>query len=315
MKHDEYIDSLIARELAGESLSATQRSALDEWAEAHGEEYARLRRLIGGHGEPRQLSVDTGWAWTKVEARLSRRRAKSLRTIGIAASIAAAIALLAGFTLFFGQGKDSGALTLANNTEASRSVGLPDGSRLILYPHATISYTTADGERRLSLRGKSFFSIKRDTSHPFVVTTHSVQVRVIGTAFLIDALKPHDTRVYVKEGQVSVSTRGSKVLLHTGEKVQITDTEIKKENIADAETFFGERPAMLKFTNAPIADVAARLEAIYGITIELGEGINKNRVTTQLKLGDIDNVLVELSYLCNCKLEKIDSNHFKLHYQ
>ena len=89
---------------------------------------------------------------------------------------------------------------------------LPDGSVVWLQPGSEMNYPAAFSptERTLQLKGEAFFSIARDPSKPFLITSGNVLTRVLGTSFNIRAYdNAPSIEVSVMTGKVSVNIQDS----------------------------------------------------------------------------------------------------------
>ncbi len=83
-------------------------------------------------------------------------------------------------------------------------VTLSDGSVLQLNDHTEVRVDFTDAERRLHLlRGQAHFTVAKNKARPFVVTTASVAVRAVGTAFDI-RVGHSEVEVLVTEGVVQL---------------------------------------------------------------------------------------------------------------
>ncbi len=318
MKSTEDINNLLAKHFSKEPLSEVQKAELEEWIGSNREEYGRLQRLMANNlkSEP-SVDFDAVKAWLMVEPKLATKRHPSLKVIYSMTAVAASILIAVGITLFL-LGKNSmESVQYANSSDNVEAVVLPDGTRVKLYPGSNAEYKASkdEGDRYLTLYGKAFFDVKKDPERPFIVSAYNVKVEVLGTSFLVDAKSRDNAEIYVKSGIVRVSSSTRHLLLRANEQVKIEAGKIRKDNIPDAVNFFMGKPQILKYTNAPIANIVENLEKIYQVKIDVEEGIRENKVTTQLKLVDLDSILVELSYLCNCKYAKIAENHYKLYYR
>ena len=81
---------------------------------------------------------------------------------------------------------------------------LPDGSVVELRGAAQITVDYAGRERRVSLReGEAHFDVAKDDMRPFVVSARGIDVRAVGTAFVVH-LTARDVEVLVTEGEVAV---------------------------------------------------------------------------------------------------------------
>jgi transmembrane sensor len=98
----------------------------------------------------------------------------------------------------------------AARTQPTATVILPerrtleDGSRVELRAGAQIRAECTPAERRVALlEGEAHFEVSKDAARPFVVDVRGVQVRAVGTAFVV-GLDNHTVDVLVTEGVVAV---------------------------------------------------------------------------------------------------------------
>ncbi|WP_142687958.1 FecR family protein [Chitinophaga polysaccharea] len=120
--------------------------------------------------------------------------------------------------------------TIAKPGAKSRLL-LPDGSIVWLNSGSRISYPAnfTDSLREVELEGEAYFDVAKNPGRPFIVHTHDINIKVLGTAFNVKCY-PEDTRTEATliRGLVQVSKTGNKpqdiLLLHPHEKVVINRT-------------------------------------------------------------------------------------------
>lgn len=104
--------------------------------------------------------------------------------------------------------------TAETSVGAFQKFDLPDGSVAQLNTDSAIDTTFTATERRVRVvRGEVFFNVTKDPARPFIVTSGTVAVRAVGTAFNV---RQRDTgvEVLVTEGRVRVDdTRQGQSLL------------------------------------------------------------------------------------------------------
>jgi ferric-dicitrate binding protein FerR (iron transport regulator) len=103
--------------------------------------------------------------------------------------------------------------------DTGRTDTLADGSIVTLGKHSQIRFP-GDMKRKgrnLFLEGEAFFSVAPDPSHPFIVRTDNITVRVLGTSFTIRC-GPKLTEVIVKTGFVQVLHDSDSVVLKEGRR-------------------------------------------------------------------------------------------------
>src|SRR3712207_9067513 len=79
--------------------------------------------------------------------------------------------------------------------------------RSTLFPYTTLFRSSFDGdERRVELTGEALFDVTKNPSRPFIVSSHGVETKVLGTVF---NFKTHVTdsqeEVTLLEGKLQVT--------------------------------------------------------------------------------------------------------------
>ncbi|HEV7379147.1 MAG TPA: FecR family protein [Dyadobacter sp.] len=134
-------------------------------------------------------------------------------------TIAATIVLVVGLALYYSKVADNRKigttsaqasvrlLEFSNNGKRSGHITLPDGSTVIVLPHSKITYpeTFSDTIRNVTLVGEAFFEVTKDPERPFIVSSHHLKTRVLGTSFRIRDVEDKAPLVRVKTGTVTVN--------------------------------------------------------------------------------------------------------------
>lgn len=178
-----------------------------------------------------------------------------------------------------------------------RSIALPDGSTIELNSRSKVRVRYSDHERALDLiEGQALFSVAKDASRPFIVSSGGTRVRAVGTLFDVHK-KREGTVVTVVEGRVAVLTNvpdasvqplsvevaepsmpqlkiegqaGSArdpssvdpsnvdggILLGAGEQITVTETEAKQIVRPDVNRAISWTQRQLVFERATLTEVA-----------------------------------------------------------
>lgn len=184
--------------------------------------------------------------------------------------------------------QEKGLVQEANDTDKPMMVLLPDGSSVVLEPGASLSFirNARRSRREVTLSGKAFFEIAKDSQRPFLVYSQGLATKVLGTSFLIDA-SDEDIEVEVKTGVVTVfsvknlSEKSKQRLIEdpakygvmlkhderiafsneNGEIVKLTDVENNVEKAAESNL------GMFVFDETPVEQVFKQLESAYNVKI------------------------------------------------
>ncbi len=164
-------------------------------------------------------------------------------------------------------------------------VTLADGSVLQLNDSSEVRVQFTDTERRLHLlRGQAHFTVAKNKSRPFIVSTPTVAVRAVGTAFDV-RLSAKDVEVLVTAGVVQldraapvspsaepsnsplVSAGWLAVVPHEAATAP-TLTQVDAAALHEALSWQGPR---LVFVESPLSDVIAQFNRRNQIQISLGD--------------------------------------------
>jgi transmembrane sensor len=194
---------------------------------------------------------------------------------------------------------------------------MPDGSKLWLNAGSKVIYADSfsDGKRELTLTGEAFFDIQHDPSHPFIIHTGQLDIRVLGTTLNVRAYAGDSaTETTLIMGKVEVDVKGrhrQTIVLHPGEKVSVA---VEKKSVpAGGEIRLrpvGPDPAYgtivetswvedkLVFRNEQMAAVAARMERWYNIRIRFdNDRYQQQELTGYFKDQPVENVMKALQVI------------------
>ncbi|WP_439583391.1 FecR family protein [Dyadobacter bucti] len=240
-----------------------------------------------------------------------------------AAAIAASLLVFVGASWFFGTGYTNyesvitsmlGAkeydFELKNTSAKPKSLMLEDGSEVVLQPGSTISYPDhlGDKQRLVYLHGEAFFKVKRNPARPFIVSTENLATQVLGTSFNVKSYDSSGSvEVRVMSGRVSVyeilkdnkETKRNGVILTPNQKI-VFDKKSRKMELGIVKNPAVVKPVAsrqkFEFSETPVADAFAILEATYGIDIIVEDDVFRNCLFT----GDLNDLTMfsQLDLIC-----------------
>lgn len=146
---------------------------------------------------------------------------------------------------------------------------LPDGSRLTLNTGSKVQIDFSQSLRQVQLvRGEALFSVKSDAARPFIVSTDSAQIRVLGTVFNVYRRADQTTAVSVVDGKVQVesvtASEGNTQLpsptaastVSAGEQVRVSKTTgVTRLATTDVGQALAWQQRRLVFRGTPLAEV------------------------------------------------------------
>ncbi|MEL7587051.1 MAG: FecR domain-containing protein [Prolixibacteraceae bacterium] len=193
---------------------------------------------------------------------------------------------------------------------------LPDGSKGYLNGGSALTYATDfTNERKVRLTGEGYFEVTKDNRHPFTVETEFADVIVLGTKFDVCAYGgDQEVVTTLEEGQVRVIDKktNNSASLYPGEqsRINILTGEMLHHQV-DTRLFTSWKEEMLRFDNAPFADVVKKMERWYGIRITLDKSLQySDNYTLTIKTESLREMLQLLSLTTPMKYEIKEDNVF-----
>lgn len=152
---------------------------------------------------------------------------------------------------------------------------LPDGSRVWLNAGSILIYpsTFMTSERNVFLMGEGFFEVKKDSLHPFVVSTRYLNLQVLGTSFNVSAY-PDAAKVTATLETGSLNVRVcpdsvSYVLEPDQQLAYIPATHAIERRQVRASDYSEWRMGGLFFDNVAFEEILRVLERTYGVKIHI----------------------------------------------
>lgn len=103
---------------------------------------------------------------------------------------------------------------------------LPDGTQVYLNSSSKLRYSNDFNSklREVGLEGEAWFDVAKDSQHPFIVHTSSLDIKVLGTSFTIKSYSQDKTvEATLLKGTIEISRKdnpnGARVILKPNEKL------------------------------------------------------------------------------------------------
>jgi ferric-dicitrate binding protein FerR (iron transport regulator) len=175
---------------------------------------------------------------------------------------------------------------------------LSDGTKIWLNAGSRISYPSSfsSHQRAVYLTGEAFFEVKEDRKTPFIVNTKTVDIKVLGTSFNVDAYEESQFKTTLVEGKVEIQNKsGKKITEMSPGQLAMYDLDHRKIILSEVDTRFYSswKEGKMTFFNEPLEEIAIKLERWYNVKITFdGQGIKSLRYSgTFLKYKPLEQVL------------------------
>ena len=266
-------------------------------------------------GQKRVLKpIDVEEALNKTKSRLTFRKVSIIQYLIRAAAVLVLAVLFSSMFIYFHRFTSTG-----NNLEhpvmtqevsaifGTRSkFQLSDGTTVCLNSGSKLIFPVEfkGKSRKVELVGEAYFEVSPNPAKPFIVKTSEINVKVLGTAFNLQA--------YPESNEISTTLVHGKVVLEResgGQVYQLVElnpsdravfnvsgkvVNIKKED--DLDKFIAWKDGKLVFFNDPIDNVAEKLGNWYNVTVRINkEELKRFRFTATFTDEPIEQVLELLS--------------------
>jgi transmembrane sensor len=220
-------------------------------------------------------------------------------------SAAAAVFLGVIATLFFSNND----IVNLSATNVATSYTLPDGSRVNLYPGASLEFDKSKFEvnRNVTLIGKALFDVAK-RPQTFTITQDDVKISVLGTTFIVSP-----SEVKVLEGNVKITTSKGTINVSNREKV-----ELKKSNLIIQPSTFSDEiisTESMIYDNEPLPRVISDLESQYKITITNPKKVDINScliTSTNLSKDNLNECLNILKSVVGLQLSSTSHSTYSI---
>ena len=128
-------------------------------------------------------------------------------------------------------------------------------------------------------KGTAFFSVAKDTQHPFTIDINRQRITVIGTAFTVRKLDTVDLQLTVKEGRVALNNPGGNQLLTAGQQIITTQAvtgQVQIINPASADWWLQQQ---IRLKSISLKELLDRIETYYQVKLTHGDINRKIKVT------------------------------------
>lgn len=234
-----------------------------------------LNKLIASTRSPRGRFTAQN-SWKLLEKQLFARRNRRLLWMRVASAAAVVLLCMAGWFAY--EAWRPASMQMVSTLAETRTVVLPDQTKVTLNRYSTLSYPERFKEKRrkVHLKGEAYFEVARDAKHPFIVKAEAVKVQVLGTHFNVEAY-PGDAevRTTLLEGSVAVSLKGEnqRLVLAPNESAIYNKEKgtLIQEAAPGAKNEILWRKGIILFDQLPLHEIARQLSNAFQTDIRIDD--------------------------------------------
>lgn len=284
---DHALALMAGADIGTEQAARRARQKLARWRaesaqhEAAYREADRRWRLLGN------MAPALRGQFSEPAAQPANRQRRALLSLGIAAAGAGAL----GWHLYLDDSQPRFAKHYRTGTGQVLQAALPDGSRMDLSAQTQLSVELYRRRRAVRLLGgEAHFDVAHNPDRPFVVTTPSGSVEVVGTVFSV-AERGGLMSVSVERGHVRVRPASKDealpaVDLRAGEALTVREGAagpVRQIDVLDAAAW---RSGWLVFDNTRLDEALPAINAFLSKPLALDHGAAALRLTGRFRVND-----------------------------
>ena len=187
---------------------------------------------------------------------------------------------------------------------------LSDGTEVLLSANSRLTYQKefSNDKREVTLVGEARFSVAKDASRPFIVSTEQLRTQVLGTVFDVKAYPSTTPDVTLYEGRVEVSLNGSSPRqMRPGEQASLNkEGKLRLEKASDEKGKWTE--GEFAFDDRDLMSVMQEIGSWYNISVVFhSRPLLDERVYFRMtRKAPVDDVLGVLNDLKLAKFEFVN---------
>ena len=302
------IEDIISRYLSNASTEEEKVSLL-QWLEESAENRAMFCRmydmwLYGSASLANDKEVED--ALSRFKERISERHVKTIPLNSYLLRIAVSVLLIfsVGYVGYIIGDEKVPVVTVNRLLTGADGKGehlLPDGSKVWLNANSSLEYpeTFAGNKRVVQLWGEALFEVAKDVEKPFFVQTGGMDVKVLGTRFLVSNYSDKSVvEAMLVNGGVEISGDyfSSSQILQPGELItynrQTAESDVRVVNVDDYTNWINSK---LVFDKTNISNVVVNLKKWYGVEIATSCELENLHMTFTVRRESLDEVLKYMS--------------------
>lgn len=147
---------------------------------------------------------------------------------------------------------------------------LSDGTKVWINSSTVLSYPKVfvGDKRQVYLEGEAYFEVTPDSLHPFIVSTTSMDIKVLGTSFNVSTYKEEGAfQTTLVKGKVEISApQGSSCILKPGQQATLENGQIGVREV-DVKLYTSWIEGRFVFYNSTLKEISRQMTRWYDTDI------------------------------------------------
>jgi transmembrane sensor len=164
------------------------------------------------------------------------------------------------------------------HTDSSKLVVLSDGTRVWLNSNSRIIYPSqfSNDKRTIRLEGEAYFDVTHDPTHPFIIHTAAIDIKVLGTAFNVQAYaKENGVEAILVRGKIAIadSLGHDLAVMAPGQLAQYAKNKLTVTNV-NPDLYTNWRYGNITLNGADLKTIAHKLSELYQVQVTIDPSIS-----------------------------------------
>jgi len=183
-----------------------------------------------------------------------------------------------------------------------REIELNDGSKIFLNSGSTITYPENFKEdRRITLEGEAFFKVAPNPEKPFRIKSGTIETKVLGTSFNINAYAKGREKISVNSGIVQVTygnNSSQKVTLTKNMQLSFFEDNLPAITEMNSDNYNAWTNNIIVLDKTSLGETAKILENWYDVDIEFADpSLKELTISGKFKEEKLETVLQSIALI------------------
>jgi ferric-dicitrate binding protein FerR (iron transport regulator) len=189
-----------------------------------------------------------------------------------------------------------------------REIELNDGSKIFLNSGSTITYPENFKEdRRITLEGEAFFKVAPNPEKPFRIKSGTIETKVLGTSFNINAYAKGREKISVNSGIVQVTygnNSSQKVTLTKNMQLSFFEGNLPAITEMNSENYNAWTNNIIVLDKTSLGETAKILENWYDVDIEFADpSLKELTISGKFKEEKLETVLKSIALIKDLEVD------------
>ena len=208
------------------------------------------------------------------------------------------IPLISFLTLYTFLNRDTNIIEISTIAGEQKEITLPDGSIVLINACSKISYPKEfkDNKREVKLNGEALFTVTKDISRKFIVTTKDINVEVLGTKFNLRSYSEDNiASTTLLSGKIEVTLDDKEYILTPNQELIYNRTDRNHIIQAFSESNLLWTDGIIMFNEATLDEIIEGIQRQYSVKFEYNiSDFTTDKYSVKFSNGDTIETIMDV---------------------